>query len=364
MNARPLRIGIRAETANVEVQTGIERYAKQLILHLAALDPVNHYVLYLRRQPQPWLLELPENFSVRVVPAPFAWTTVRLAVELRRDRIDRFLALNYKAPVFKGRSSVVTIHDLAFLHYPELERWLYRWLLPLRIRAAARRARAVITVSRSTACDLVRLEPRLAGQVHIVPHGYERTSGADDARALPAEVPDRYVLYLSSVHPKKNVGRLIDAFVSLKRDLPHLPQQLVLAGQAGWNSEAILAQIAAHSDIVTYLGYVDDSTRSALYQHADLYVLPSLTEGFGLGVLEAFDAGTPVAVSRAMSLPEVAGDAAVYFDPLDIKDIAAAMGSVLTDEALRTQLISSGTARLADFSWERCARQTLEVLEL
>ena len=193
--------------------------------------------------------------------------------------------------------------------------------------------------------------------------GWEHVGHQEHGLQLPAGVPARYALFVSTLNPRKNIVRLIEAFAAMKRDHPDLPHVLVLAGLAGWDYEDIMAAIDAHPDEVVYLGYVDDSVRAALYRHADLFVLPSLAEGFGLGILEAFDAGVPVAAARATSLPEVAGDAAVFFDPLDIGDMAATMASVLADEDLRSRLSAAGVDRLASFSWERCARETLAVLD-
>jgi glycosyltransferase involved in cell wall biosynthesis len=179
---------------------------------------------------------------------------------------------------------------------------------------------------------------------------------------ISPRLPEHYVLFLSTVQPRKNVARLIDAFGIAKRLHPELPHRLVIAGKMGWRSGRIAEKIAEQADRVLYVGPVSDAERWTLYAHADLFVLPSLAEGFGLGVLEAFQCGVPVAVSDAWSLPEIAGDAALYFDPLVEDDIARAIVRGLTDPCVRRELRERGFRRLSHFSWERCAQQTLHVL--
>jgi glycosyltransferase involved in cell wall biosynthesis len=359
-----MRIGIAAELANGEIQTGVERYAKQLILQLASIDSVNQYTLYLRREPREWLRRLPESFEFKVLPFPGAWTKMRLSQELRRDRVDVLFALNHRLPLVHPPRTVLTVHDASFLRCPEFETRIARRYLPWSYRRLIKRAWRVIAVSQSTADDILTLAPLAAKRIRVIHHGYERSdlNEGPPTPASPAGLPDRYVLFLSTIQPRKNLPRLIDAFVTLRRLNPTLPHRLVVAGPLGWNYEPLVAKIRAHPDDVVYLGYVDDATRWPLYRCADLFVLPSLCEGFGLGVLEAFDAGTPVAVSRAASLPEVAGDAALYFDPESEAEIASAIQRALTDMALREVLVARGRRRLAEFSWERCARETLAVL--
>jgi glycosyltransferase involved in cell wall biosynthesis len=189
---------------------------------------------------------------------------------------------------------------------------------------------------------------------------------------LVAPVLDRYgvtvpyLLYVGTIQPRKNLERLIDAFARLvqaKKDMPGL--QLVLAGRRGWLSDGILARAreVGLDDQVVFTGYVREEDLGALYSAAGLFVMPSLYEGFCMPVLEAMAVGTPVVSSNASSLPEVVGDAALLFDPRDIDAMASAMGRGLLDDGLRQELVARGCERAKSYTWERCARTVLAVLE-
>ena len=157
---------------------------------------------------------------------------------------------------------------------------------------------------------------------------------------------------------------LIEAFAELKSEHPELTHKLVVVGGKGWKYEESLTAIEKHSDVVTYLGRVEDDERWPLYANADLFVNASFYEGFGMWILEAFECGAPVAVSNISSLPEVGGDAALYFDPHNKAEIKETIYKVLTNDSLKQELIAKGKARLQEFSWDKCARQTLEVLQV
>ena len=155
---------------------------------------------------------------------------------------------------------------------------------------------------------------------------------------------------------------LTKAFRQLKAENPDLPHKLVVVGKPGWKFEPILESIEKNKDIAIYFNHVSDDNRLAIMSKADLLVLPSFYEGFGMQILEAFAAGVPVATSNTSSMPEVAGEAAVYFDPTNTGDMAKAIKMVLTDKSLADNLCAKGKERLKNFSWEKCARETLEVL--
>lgn len=357
-----MHIGIDAEAANRRAKSGIEHYSKQLILHLAQIDKTHRYTLYLRREAESWLLELPPNFCIKVIPFPLFWTQLRLSWEMLRHPVDVLFVPLHRLPMIHPRRSVVTLHDTNFVINPDTDTAFWRRFQYWSFRYLVAVAAHIIAISDATRQDLIRhfrADPQRTGVVY---HGYERAEESAGS-APPRGLPDRYLLFLSTIQPRKNLVRLIDAFVALKRGHPELPHKLVIAGALGWKYGDILDRIRLHSDQVVYIGGVEDAERWPLYRGADLYVLPSVNEGFGMGVLEAFYCGVPAALSNVSSLPEVAGDAALYFDPLDEEQITAAMLRGLTDDALRQELVARGTARLAQFSWERCARETLAVIE-
>lgn len=358
-----MHIGIEAERANHDAKTGVEHYAQQLILHLAKEDRANQYTLYLRSKPQQWFSGLPANFSVKVIPFPKFWTQLRLSWEMFWHPPDLLFIPASALPLIHPKGSVVTIHDTAWVNYPEAFTPFMRRYLHWSTKFATFRASRVIAVSEATRQDLIkhyRVDP---SKVVTVAHGYEIPAAIDSALSpeVAARLPERYVLFLSTLQPRKNVVGLIEAFVELKNEHPELPHKLVIVGKPGWKFEPILEKIEQHKDLVVYLNHIPDNDRWPVYRKADLFVHPSFYEGFGMWLLEAFACGVPAAVSNISSMPEVGGDAAVYFDPHSRQEIKAAILKVLTDPELAQQLVARGKKRLSHYSWDRCAEETLAV---
>jgi len=360
-----MKIGIEAERANNPVKTGVEHYAKELIVHLAKIDQRNDYTLYLRTKPESWFLNLPKNFINTVIPFPKFWTQVRVSWEMMTKPVDVLFVPASALPLIHPSGSVVTIHDAAWLHFPEAFTWGMRTYLHYSTKFAVRKAKKVIAVSESTKKDLVKFYGIAADKVAVVMHGYE-ASPKDFSNLSPevaSRLPEKYVLFLSTLQPRKNVGKLIDAFAALKREYPDLPHKLVIVGKAGWKFESILKKIEENGDNVVYLNHISDSDRWPVYNRADMFIHPSLYEGFGMWLLEAFECEVPAAVSNNSSMPEVGGDAALYFDPQNTDEIKNAMVKLLQNPDLRKELIQKGKQRLQQFSWDRCAKETLAILE-
>ncbi|MFI5205358.1 MAG: glycosyltransferase family 4 protein, partial [Candidatus Paceibacterales bacterium] len=218
----------------------------------------------------------------------------------------------------------------------------------------------------STKNDLIKFYKVDENKIMVAHLGYD--VGASFSRPLldsggqarPLQQP--YILFLSTLQPRKNLEGLIEAFKQLKTENPELPHKLVVVGRPGWKFEDIVKKIDENKDIVVYLNHVSDEDRFVILGKADLLVLPSFYEGFGMTILEAFSAGVPVATSNVSSMSEVAGEAAVYFDPRNIAEIKNAIKSVLLDKSLSENLKTKGLARLKDFSWQKCAAETLKIL--
>ena len=359
-------IGIEAERANLPAKTGVEHYAKELILHFAKIDTKNEYILYLRTEPQEWFKALPKNFKVKVIYFPIFWTQIRLSLEMLFSPPDVLFVPASTLPLIHP-ASVYTEHDVAWIYYPEVFTWYMRQFHRVFSWLARSGSTKIIAISETTKKDLVDHYNVDPAKIAVVPHGYTKSStGRADALAaspeLRAKLPEKYLLFLSTIQPRKNLELLIEAFRELKTEYPELPHKLVVVGKPGWKFQEILIKIADNEDIVSYLGHIGDEDRWPVYAAADLYINPSLYEGFGMPLLEAFECGCPVAVSNNSSLPEVGGDAAVYFDPKSKQDIKQAMLKVLTDSELREKMIIKGKEQLAKFSWEKCASQTLAVI--
>lgn len=360
-----MRIGIEAERANNKTKTGVEHYVKELILQLAKIDSTNEYILYLQTEPEEWFLNLPKNFQVRLIPFPIFWTQLRISWEMLWYAPDVLFVPASTLPLVHPKS-VYTEHDVAWIYYPEIFTWYMRWFHRVFSWLARSGSTKIISISESTKKDLVSHYGVAPEKIAIVAHGYTE-AGVNGGGVLSAEVaaqlPEKYILFLSTLQPRKNLELLIDAFRELKIEHPELPHKLVVVGKPGWKYQEILKKIDENKDIVAYLGHISDSDRWPVFSKADLFVYPSLYEGFGMPLLEAFECNVPVVSSNSSSLPEVGGDAAEYFDPTSKVEMKATICKVLSDSELQASMIAKGRGRLAQYSWEKCARETLEVLE-
>ncbi len=356
-------IGIEAERANNPAKTGVEHYAKQLILHLAKIDSENKYILYLRTKPEDWFLSLPKNFSVKVIPFPIFWTQLRLSWEMLWYPPDVLFVPASTLPLIHPKS-VYTEHDVAWIYYPEVFTFYMRWFHRIFSWLARSGAKKIIAISEATKQDLITHYKVGSEKISVVAHGYEVSNHQSHelSEEVTQKLPQKYILFLSTIQPRKNLVGLIEAFAELKQEYPELPHKLVVVGGAGWKFEESFQAMKAHEDIVVYLGRVKDNERWPIYSKADLFISASFYEGFGMWILEAFECGVPVAVSNISSLPEVGGDAAIYFEPSNRDEIKDSILKVLQNENLKQELITKGKERLKDFSWEKCARETLQVL--
>jgi len=376
-------IGIDASRATIAQRTGTEKYSLNLIRHLVALDRKNSYRLYLNRPPSRNLQFA--NCELRVMPFPRLWTHLRLSLEMMRHPPDLLFVPAHVLPIVHPPASVVTVHDLGYLYFPHAHRPLDRLYLDLSTRHNARAASHLISDSQATKRDLVERYGVDPAKIAVVYPGYDaaafrpvRDRAAIEAVKARYGIADEYILSVGTLQPRKNLVRLIEAFASMRvgkyasgRVDANLPTcklanlQLVIAGKRGWLYEEIFTKVhqLGLEGKVIFTGYVAEGDLPALLSGASLFALPSLYEGFGLPVLEAMACGVPVICSNVSSLPEVAGEATVLFDPLDVEGMAAAMERVLSDEELRAKLRARGFERARRFSWENCARETLAVLE-
>ena len=269
-------------------------------------------------------------------------------------------------PIVHPRS-VVVIHDLGYLRFPETHTAPARRMLDLTTRWNAATARKVIAISDATKRDLIDYYRTPAAKIEVVHHGvgpgFRPRTQAEIAETLDRlSIRQPYVLSVGTVQPRKNFGRLAAAMGAVAA--AGLPHQLVVAGKRGWLADRVDQEIEASGqrNRVRMLGYVSPDDLSALYSGASAFCLPSLHEGFGLPVLEAMASGTPVVASNSSALFEVAGSAAITVDPLDLGAIGEALVDVLSREALEKELRFAGLRRAAEFSWERTARATLDIL--
>jgi glycosyltransferase involved in cell wall biosynthesis len=386
-----LLIGIDASRALRAQATGTERYAREIVRALLALPEAraHRWRLYVHAAAElsaflpPGSAEEPPAVELCLLPWRRAWTHTALAREvLRRPPAVLFVPAHVVPLVLPARRlppAVVTVHDLGYRAFPQAHPLRQRLYLDWSTRWSAHAAACVIAVSEATRRDLARAygtpEAKLAvvyeaaAPVPPVAQGEIAAAQARYGLARP------YALYVGTLQPRKNVVRLLQAYTRLHglhdsgADSGADPGfDLVLAGAPGWLSAPTLDEAArlgraGLAGRIHLPGYVPDGDLAALLRGARLFCYPSLYEGFGLPILEAQSAGTPVMTARNSSLPEVAGDAALLVDPEDVDALAAAMLALARDEELRRRLIQAGYENVSRFSWERAARETLSVLE-
>ena len=370
-------VGIDASRATVAQRTGTEVYSLHLIRALLCAGAPHQFRLYFKEPPLPDLFrcELMRgsgSCEQRVLSFPRLWTHVRLSTEMLLHPPDVLLVPSHVLPLYHPRRSIVTVHDLGHRYHPEAHTARQRWYLEWSTRYHVRTAVHLLADSRATKDDLVRLYGAEPGQIKVAHLGVDPTIQPVRDPDWLAEVRKKYgiagpyVLYVGTLQPRKNLVRLIEAFgriVGMPRERGRL--QLVLAGKEGWLSENILARPRelGIEGRVAFPGFVDDADRAALYSGASLFVMPSLYEGFCMPVLEAMACGAPVVCSNVSSIPEIAGDAALLFDPLDVKAMAATMERALKSKELRQRMVRKGIERAKDFTWAQCAKRVLAVLE-
>lgn len=377
-----MRLGVDARPAVFPQKTGIGYYTWHLLRLMPAIDPETTYVAwYLNARGlaggRRGLLQniAAPNLVERATPIPAGWFE-RLSERLDAPRMEWFarfdvlFAPNFVPPPTRKPRLVLTVHDLAFRRFPETaphgtKRWLER------LDRALGRATRVIAVSESTRNDLLdlcRVDPL---RVVVVPLGVDRSLFRPPVQQEVAAVRSRYdlsrpyVMYLGGIEPRKNLPNLLTAFARLPDEV-----LLVIAGSGvEWNpegadllGEAMAKLPEAVRARVRRTGYVAEPDKVALLGGAEVFVYPSLYEGFGLPVLEAMACGTPVVTSNVSSLPEVAGDAAVLVDPTDPASIAGGIDKVLTDVPFRGSLAAAGLERAERFTWEKTAASTAAVL--
>ena len=363
-----------------ERMTGVGWYEWNLLALLPRVDPAIELRLYAHTfaapdepPPPPLPTALRTRFRFHHIPDGFIFpvrgtlAVLRAVIEpllLFLDGNDVFFAPNFFVPrrhLAAVRALVATVHDLAFLRLPDTVQRETLDDLRRHLPGALHAADALIAVSGATAADLGALAGVTPRRIHVVHEGVDPAFAVSDG-PQPAGLPSRYLLFVSTLEPRKNVVNLLEAFALAAAE--GYPGDLVLVGRWGWRTGA--AQEALERSPVRgrirHLDYLDRSALSSVMRRAEALVFPSLLEGFGLPVVEAMACGIPVIVSRATSLPEVAGDAALYVDPSSPADIAAAVMRLTGNALLAASLVAAGRERAARFSWEEAARASAAVL--
>ncbi|HLD25894.1 MAG TPA: glycosyltransferase family 1 protein [Candidatus Andersenbacteria bacterium] len=370
-----MRIGFDVSDLATGRADGTTRYTSELAKRLPVLGQ-EHEWHYFAPFDSPAIRRLAQgkpDLRVHISSWPRYWTQLRLPWDLYRFRPDVLFMPIQQLPLLRpgNMKTVAVIHDLAIHYYPE--QFTYKdWLLLHVFSAqAAREADHLICVSRATANDVSKFYGRTEG-VHVIHHGLDHeqfrvptvTEWSASRLALEekyAQLKQPYVLFVGQLQPRKNLMRLVEAFEKLVSSASSPALQLVIAGSHGWLNEPIKRRVATskYTARIHMLGRLPDEMLTVLYWHAEVFVLPSLYEGFGLPLLEAMACGCPVVTSNISSMPEVVGQAAILIDPLSTDDIVR---GITEAQQRREELKAAGVARAAEFSWDATAQQTLKVL--
>lgn len=365
-------IGIDANEANVLSRVGISEYAYQILtkLHEFRRDEKNShtYTIYLKSNP---LAPLPKETSwwkYKIVKPSKLWTQIGLPIHLATtsEKPDVFLTLTHYGPRFSRIPTIVSVMDLSYLHFPETFKKNDLYQLTKWTEYSVKKAKKVITISNSSKDDIIKYYKIPSENVNVVYLGLKNLSMNTPSEKALSEfgVDKKFILFVGTVQPRKNIARLIEAFAMLPVALL-ADYQLVIIGKKGWLFEPILAAPEKYNvkDKVVFLDYISDSELPNFYRKAEVFVLPSLYEGFGLPILEAMRYGCPVITSNVSSLPEAGGDAAQYFEPENVVDIKNMIEKVLTDPLLREKMIERGSEHYKKFTWEKAAKEVLATIE-
>lgn len=356
-------IGIDASRAFLKKRTGIEEYSFQVIRHLRDVLPREHQVILYIRSGQEVNLELPKNWSLRVLSAPRLWTQVRLSLEMLLHKPDVLFIPAHTVPLIHPKRTIVTIHGLEYEFCPEGYSFLERIYMRLSIWYSCAVAQIIIAVSENTKRDLIDLYHVSESKIRVVYEGWSQESKAISETPIISKSETPFFLFIGRLEERKNIVRIIEAFESFK-EATHLPHQLILVGKYGYGSERIEAKlrVSKWKKDILLPGYVGEDLKWELLQRATGFLFPTLYEGFGLPVLEAQSVGVPVITSTTSALPEVAGEGALLVDPMDQEAITAAMKRLVLDENLRTAIIEKGRMNALKFDWRKTSLALAEYL--
>lgn len=355
-------------------RAGVSHYIESLLEHLGGIDTTNPYTVYTTRGVDAAALHLPANYRVR--PSRFdtinpririPWEQLLAPLLLAADGATLYHGVLNVMPVVATVPSVVTIHDISPILFPQTFRRINRMYTKWAIRRSAKHAAQLFTVSQHAKREIVE-------HLRVAPERVTVTYDACDARFAPAtdaelaafrarnQLPERYLFYLGTLEPRKNIPRLVEAYAKIAHETG-VP--LLIGGGKGWLYEPILRRVEELQlgDMLRFVGYVPQDEQHLWYGAATAFVFPSLYEGFGMPPLEAMACGTPVITSNASCLPEIVGDAALTVDPYDVDALAAAMQRVLGDAELRAQMRAAGFVQATKFSWHTTAVDTHAVYQ-
>ncbi len=378
-------IGIDCSHANKVQRTGVEEYCWQVIQELKKIIPSDtKVVLYSNKKLLPELAILPKNWEVKILNWPLKkmWSQFRLAFELWKNPPDVYFSPGQLLPFLAPKNSMVMVHDSAFEAYPSAYRFFGRQYLKWMNRLIAKKSKIILTSTEFNKKELLkfychsrengnprchfdrakRVEEPLANKIKVVPLAY-------DSKKYNLEKPaggnkyGQYILSIGRLEEKKNTKRIVEAFDLVKKQF--LDLKLILVGKQGCGFEEIQQVIdrSVYKKDIILLGFVQPEELLQILKNAQVFVFPSLYEGFGIPVLEAMAMGVPVIVSSGNALEEIGKEAVEYVDSKSVKDISEKIIILLKDKNLRQQKIKFGFEEVKKYSWHNTARLTWEIIK-
>lgn len=370
-----MNIAVDAFPLAVATPSGIPIYFKNIFQSLLNHDKENKYSLYCKN---PFEFSPSRNLTMRFGSGTTKnsstygntlWLFTQGVSMMKKDKVDIFWGTRQMLPPYLPGNikKVLTVYDLVWHYFPETMDGYNRLVAKLIFKKSIRRAEHIITISKATAAALIDVLGIPEENISII------YPAADGYRPLDRELSagyiskkyktdNKYMLTVSTVEPRKNLNTLLHAVAGLKNE----GVQLLIAGASGWKTSSVYNEyekLGFSEKEVKFLGYMPESDMNRLYSGAQLFVFPSIYEGFGMPLLEAMASGTPVIASASSSLPEVAGKEGFLVNPYNVADWQAAISKVLSDKAVQSKMIMQGLKQSENFSWEASARQTLKVFE-
>lgn len=360
-------IGLEATRANIKHKTGTEWYAWHIIQEFKKISSPHRFIIYYNHDLEAELSSSADHFIFKQLKWPLKklWTNIRLSCELLIHPVDIFFATN-AVPWFHRCHIVLTVHDLGFMRNPKLYHPLALIYHRFSHWVGIRQADKIIVPSEATKLDLVHYFPQAKDKIKVIPLGFDEkqfhiiTDYEKEEIKQKFDLPEKYLLYIGRLESKKNIQNLLRAYKLSNQLWP-----LVLAGSFGRHGREEINNLIndpSIKDKIFTLGYVNQRDYIKLIGAAGAFVFPSKFEGFGIPLLEAMASGAPIICSDLPVLHEVAGECALYFDPENIRDIAEKIDYIVNNREIRAQLVQSGLARVKRFSWNKCARETLDYI--
>ncbi|MCX5694948.1 MAG: glycosyltransferase family 1 protein [Candidatus Omnitrophica bacterium] len=367
-----MKIGFDATSLCRKI-TGIESYTLNLLKTVMKTDLKNEYIVLFRKEIHPDIAPFKNKARFFICPSnnQIACEQIWIPLALKKESVDLVHFPAFPPGFFINTKFVMTLHDATMWRYANTLSWKNKLYMKPLCNIAIRRAEKIITVSESSKKDLVEFcdiyDSKIVNTSESISDNFKVIESKSYLEKIKIKhnLPDKFILSVCSLEPRKNLLILLEAYAKFKKIAPNVSHKLVLVGRKAWGSDAV-AKIISKLNIgteVKVIGHVIIDDLVGIYNLTDLFVYPSIYEGFGLPPLEAMACGVPVIASNTSSMPEVLDDAAILTDPHDSDQIANKMAEVLTDSGLKIKLKEKGLERVKNFSWDKVAEKTLNVYE-